>query len=78
MTDQLQKEKSLNYLAVAPDQRRQNYGSLIMNAAEKKLKEKGCPKINLQIRRDNKKALGFYKAIGFQNDEVIGLGKRLD
>ncbi len=34
-------------------------------------------KINLQIRADNKEAINFYKAVGYNEDEVISYGKRL-
>lgn len=44
---------------------------------EQRLKKQGCPKINLQIRTDNNDAISFYQKIGFLNDNVIGLGKRL-
>jgi ribosomal protein S18 acetylase RimI-like enzyme len=44
---------------------------------EKKLRALGCPKINLQVRRTNKAVIHFYQAIGFEEDDVISLGKRL-
>ena len=40
-------------------------------------KKKGCPKINLQIRADNKEAINFYNAVGYDEDEVISFSKRL-
>ncbi len=48
-----------------------------MAAAETLLRQKGCPKINLQVRNTNKAAIEFYAAIGYDDDHVIGLGKRL-
>ena len=41
------------------------------------LVDKGCPKLNLQIRANNKEAINFYKAVGYDGDEVISFGKRL-
>jgi ribosomal protein S18 acetylase RimI-like enzyme len=67
----------INYLAVAPDRRRQRIGNALMNAAEVKLQALGCPKINLQVRRTNAAVIAFYRAMGFREDDVISLGKRL-
>lgn len=44
---------------------------------ERLLREAGCPKINLQIRTDNLEAIAFYERIGFLEDPVTSLGKRL-
>jgi len=67
----------INYLAVHPDHRCNGYGKKLMLEIEQRLKNQGCPKINLQIRSDNSDAVSFYQKIGFLNDNVIGLGKRL-
>lgn len=67
----------INYLAVAPQAQRAGLGRGLMAWAEAWLRARGCPKINLQIRRDNLAAIGFYQAIGFGEDAVVSLGKRL-
>jgi ribosomal protein S18 acetylase RimI-like enzyme len=67
----------INYLAVAPDHRRQGIGSALMGAAEAALRSLGCPKVNLQVRRSNTDVLQFYRAVGFTEDDVLSLGKRL-
>ena len=67
----------INYLAVAPDCRRQGIAKALMAAAENALRALGCPKINLQVRRTNSAVIAFYRALGFSEDEVISLGKRL-
>jgi len=67
----------INYLAVAPAQRRRGIAKKMMASAEKKLHALGCPKINLQVRRTNTTVINFYRAIGFMEDEVISFGKRL-
>lgn len=67
----------INYLAVAPTQRRRGIAKKMMASAEKKLRALGCPKINLQVRRTNTTVINFYRAIGFMEDEVISFGKRL-
>lgn len=68
----------LNYLAVAPDMRRSGIGRQMVDAAEKRLRSMGCPKINLQVRTSNMEALAFYRSIGFVEDQVVSLGKRLE
>jgi nitrilase len=67
----------INYLAVAPHARRKGIGRKIMAEAECRLRLLGCPKINLQIRRENSEAILFYKRIGFSEDTVLSYGKRL-
>jgi ribosomal protein S18 acetylase RimI-like enzyme len=67
----------INYLAVAPGERRQGYGQKMMAAVEVLIEKKGCPKINLQVRAANEDVIEFYKALGYRVDDVIGLGKRL-
>jgi len=67
----------VNYLAVHPEYRRNGLGKEIMQEVEKRIKVKGCPKINLQVRATNHDVIAFYQAIGFMDDNVIGLGKRL-
>lgn len=67
----------LNYLAVAPDQRHQGIGRQMVEAAITKLKERGCPKINLQIRESNTAVIDFYTRLGFRIDPVVSMGKRL-
>lgn len=68
----------INYLAVHPNHQRKGLGRVIMNEAQQRLQSFGCPKLNLQIRRDNLAAIQFYKQLGFQIDDVISMGKRLD
>jgi ribosomal protein S18 acetylase RimI-like enzyme len=65
------------YLAVDPDYQRKHIGRRMMEKAESVLKKRGCPKINLQVRTSNQAVISFYKRLGFSNDDVIGLGKRL-
>lgn len=68
----------INYLAVSPDHRQKGYGREIMREAERRLKAPGCPKINLQIRETNTTAVKFYKKMGYDFDEVLSMGKRLE
>lgn len=67
----------VNYLAVEPALQRQGLGRQMMQAAEEKLRGLGCPKLNLQVRAENRSALAFYERIGYKRDDVVSMGKRL-
>lgn len=67
----------VNYLGVAPAQRGQGIARALMQEVERLLEARGCPKINLQVRADNAQALGFYAALGYGQEAVLSLGKRL-
>jgi len=68
----------INYLAVDPAVRRRGIARALMAEAERLLRERGCPKINLQVRKDNVQAVAFYERIGFAEDASVSLGKRLE
>ena len=68
----------INYLAVHPDHRRQGLGRLLMDEAERRLHDLGCPKVNLQVRNSNGAAREFYRQIGYDVDEAVSFGKRLE
>jgi ribosomal protein S18 acetylase RimI-like enzyme len=67
----------INYLAVAPAERKKGVGRALMLEAERVLRAAGCPKINLQVRPDNPAVIAFYERIGFSVEGAISLGKRL-
>ena len=67
----------VNYLAVAPGKRRISLGRQLMAEAERLLTERGCPKLNLQVRTGNLEVLEFYRKLGYLQDDVVSLGKRL-
>jgi ribosomal protein S18 acetylase RimI-like enzyme len=68
----------INYLAVAPELRGRGFGRLLVAEVEQRLRERGCPKINLQVRAENRDAIAFYERLGFIEDHVVSLGKRLE
>jgi ribosomal protein S18 acetylase RimI-like enzyme len=68
----------INYLAVIPEHQRRGYARRMMEEAEQLLRQVGCPKINLQIRATNKGVIEFYRNLGFNVDEVVSMGKRLE
>jgi ribosomal protein S18 acetylase RimI-like enzyme len=67
----------VNYLAVDPAQRRRGLGARLMRRVEELLEAAGCPKLNLQVRTANTEVLAFYRALGYAQDDVLALGKRL-
>jgi ribosomal protein S18 acetylase RimI-like enzyme len=67
----------VNYLAVSPPHRRRGYARVLMQEAEERLLALGCPKLNIQVRSENAEALGFYRALGYAQEERVSLGKRL-
>ncbi|MGE5453180.1 MAG: GNAT family acetyltransferase [Acidobacteriota bacterium] len=67
----------INYLAVCPTVQRQGLGRQLMAHLEHALRAMGCPKLNLQIRAGNSAAMAFYQALGFGQDELVSMGKRL-
>ena len=68
----------INYLAVHPDHRHTGIGRRMMDEAENRLRAAGCPKINVQVRRTNADVTEFYRKIGYIEDDVVSLGKRLE
>jgi ribosomal protein S18 acetylase RimI-like enzyme len=68
----------INYLAVAQQYQRQGFATQIVREVERILQAVGCPKINLQIRTANTGVIKFYKAVGYDIDDVVSMGKRLE
>jgi ribosomal protein S18 acetylase RimI-like enzyme len=65
------------YLAVAPQFRARSFGRMLVQEAERLLIERGCPKLNLQVRSTNTEAIAFYRKLGYVQDEVVSFGRRL-
>ena len=68
----------INYFAVHPDFQGSGYGRQLMDNVENRLRELGCPKINLQIREGNDKVFSYYQKLGFVEEKRINMSKRLD
>lgn len=67
----------LYYLAVSPEHQRRAYGRQLVAAAEELLLARGCPKMNLLVRKGNAESLEFYRRLGYTVDDVVSLGRRL-
>jgi ribosomal protein S18 acetylase RimI-like enzyme len=68
----------VNYLAIDPAFQGRGLGREMVVAVECRLAELGCPKVSLLIRRDNAEAASFYRYLGYTDDDVINMGKRLE
>ncbi len=64
-------------VAVDPEYQRQGIGSALLHHVEVALIQRGCLKINLQIRTSNTKVIAFYAKFGYEVEEIVSLGKRL-
>lgn len=65
------------YLSVSSARRAEGVGRVLMHESERWLAGKGCPKLQLMVRRDNAQACGFYAALGYEVQDVVTIGKRL-
>jgi ribosomal protein S18 acetylase RimI-like enzyme len=65
------------YMAVDPARQRQGIGRRMLEHVEQELRALGCPKINLQVRGDNRQAVRFYERLGFAVEDNLSLGRRL-
>lgn len=65
------------YLAVAKACRGTGAGRALMREVERRLIEKGCHKLNLQVRANNQLVIAFYEKIGYQVESHVSMGKRL-
>jgi ribosomal protein S18 acetylase RimI-like enzyme len=68
---------SVYYLAVSPSHQRRGHARAMLAEVERRLELLGCPKLNLMVRRDNTDAIGFYARLGYDEQAVVALGRRL-
>jgi ribosomal protein S18 acetylase RimI-like enzyme len=64
-------------IAVVPGRRKQSFGRMLMQEAERRLLERGCPKLNLMVRSSNTEAIEFYRKLGYAAEDIVTLGRRL-
>lgn len=65
------------YLAVEPEVQGTGVGRRLMDSASGWLSSRGLPKIQLMVRGENEAARGFYRHLGFEEQDVVVLGRRL-
>ena len=66
------------YLGIPEERHGEGIARQLMSVCEQWLVARGCPKIQLMVRGDNRAALGFYDTLGYASQDVVTLGKRLD
>jgi ribosomal protein S18 acetylase RimI-like enzyme len=64
-------------VAVLPPHRRQGIGGALVRRLEAALIERGCLKVNLQVRSSNAEVIAFYEKLGYDVEERVSMGKRL-
>jgi len=67
----------LYYFAVAPQCQGQRLGTAMLAEVERLLVERGCPKLNVQVRSGNEALIERYAQWGYAPDGATGVGKRL-
>ena len=68
----------INYLGVHPSFRGQGLGKMLLQAVEQKLKDLGCPQVNLLVWSNNSEVLKFYKETQYSEaNDIVLLRKRL-
>jgi len=64
-------------VAVLPEHRRAGVGKRVVEHAIQALRERGCGKVNLQIRAGNTEVAKFYAELGFDVEERMSMGMRV-
>ena len=64
-------------VAVRPQHRRLGIGRALLRRLEAALVERGCLKVNLQVRTSNAEVIAFYEKLGYAVEERVSMGKRL-
>ena len=67
----------IHHLAVLHAFRLQGIATDLVRKAEEGLAGLGCPKINLQVRTENEGVVKFYRAVGYEVEERVSMGKVL-
>jgi len=64
-------------VAVAPEHERRGLGRALVLEAERRLRQLGCLKVNLQIEGENRDVVGFYERLGWIVEDRVSMGKPL-
>ena len=65
------------YLAVSSTARGTGLGRRLMDACERWLVSRDIPKIQFMVRTDNTPVLDFYSQLGYELQDCVVLGRRL-
>ena len=61
-------------VSVKPGYRREKTGQQLVKHALNALKQRGCIKVNLQIRSTNTQVAAFYRSMGFEVEDRLSMG----
>lgn len=67
----------LYYVAVDPERQGQGIGRQLVQECTQWLQTMGVPKVQLMVRNENRAVIDFYTGLGFEDQNVVVLGKRL-
>jgi len=66
------------HLAVDERHRYQGTGRVLLNELERRLRARGCVKVNLLVAADNAGVVPFYERLGYRSDELVFMEKWLE
>lgn len=67
----------IQHLAVAPSARHLGLGRRLVTEVERRLFERGCPKVNLHVEPSNEAVCSFYERLGYDRRNLIFMQKWL-
>jgi len=67
----------VNHLAVDPSARSRGIATRLMAEVERRLRAKGCQKVNLHVVAANREVCRFYEGLGYERTDLIFMGKWL-
>ena len=68
----------LHHLAVAPAYQGRGIGTALLAEVERRLRSRGCLKVNLLVHRDNEGARRLYQSLGYEEmAPFVAMGKEL-
>jgi ribosomal protein S18 acetylase RimI-like enzyme len=67
----------LYHVAVHRDERRRGIGRTLVADIERRLRDLGCPKLNLIVWDDNTWAMQFWEALGYRREKTVEFAKEL-
>ena len=67
----------LYHVAVHPDERRRGIGRRLVALLESRLRERGCPKVNLIVWDKDERAMAFWSAVGYARAQTVEFEKEL-
>ena len=67
----------LYHVGVHRAERRRGIGSALVAEMERRMRDLGCPKLNLIVWDDNTWAMKFWEALGYRREKTVEYAKEL-